>query len=397
MKFLNILVVCFLCTVRLPAASIQIWTPEPWILIAPDTPPVPGPPSVRMVGGRNGWGSGLVVARGNAPIQNPRASISDLRHATGANFPSGQVTIRYGSRDHRDDLAAQHPSPRDNYFHLSTTPLEETETLVVRFTAEIPHDALPGTYEGTITLTANGTHHIPVQLVVGAGTIPPQGEYVSHANYPSSPDSVALRYGVPMWSPEHWQKLEASFRVYRALGQDVLHVPVILRSRQQDGTISNVNHFGSREGMIRFREQDGHTTPDFQVFEQMLHHWREQVGIPQFIVLYVWDVSFRRMEQSDLEENLQAIVTGIDPQGQPYELGVPYPGTPGSNEIWQPVIQGVRDRVEQMGLDPASVLIGIAHDHKPDNRVIDFYNQIDPGIHWNVISHMRGMAFGTGK
>lgn len=381
----------------LNAQPVQIWSPESWELVSPESSPAAGPPAVRMVGGRNTWASGLIAARGNAPFRNPRAEISDLQHSSGVAFPARLVTLRYGSRDHRDAFAQQHPRPRDSYFYLSTTPPETAGTLVVRITAEIPPTAPAGEYRGTVTLHANGQHQIPVQLLVGEGRIPDPGNYVSHVNYATSPDTVALRYGVPMWSAEHWQKLEASFRIYRALGQNVLHVPVILRARLPDGSLSHPTHYGSVEGMIRFRESGGRVEPDFQVFENMLLRWRDQVGVPQFIVLSLWDVSWGNFERDHLGPGLEAMVTGVNAQGHPRGIFVPYPGTPGSEALWQSVIQGARDRVARLGWDPASVLIGIAHDRKPDNRVVEFYNHIAPEIHWNVISHMRGYGIRDGR
>jgi hypothetical protein len=149
--------------------------------------------------------------------------------------------------------------------------------------------------------------------------------------------------------------------------------------------------------MIRFREAGGRVEPDFQVLEQYLLRWKEKVGTPQFIILSLWDVSFHSLETDHLGENLLAVVTGVDARGQSKELHVPYPGTAGSDALWAQVIQGTRDRVARLGWDPAKVLIGISHDRKPDNRVVDFYNRIAPDIHWNVISHMRGYGIRDGK
>lgn len=375
--------------------AVTVWTPESWELLSDDTPPVDGVPHLRMVGGRNGWASGVIAARGPGVFSRPLVEVSDLRHESGAVFPSRMITVRYASQHHRDAIGERNPSREGDYFHLSTTPLRETRTLVARVTAEIPAGAPPGAYRGQAVVSANGRHIVPVTLLVGEGVIPSPEQYVSHVNYPHSPDSVALRYGVDMWSREHWEKLDASFNVFRLLGQNVVHVPVILHSETREGNRSNPNHFGSRQGMIRFQRQGNRVVPDFSVFESFLARWSDRVSPPQFIVLYVWDISFANHER-DHFEGLQAVVTEVDARGNTSELLVPYPGTPGSESLWNAVIQGARERVVRLGWDPEKLLIGIAHDRKPENQVISFYNEIAPGIHWNVISHMRGYGIRDG-
>lgn len=375
-----------------------IWTPDHWKLLDDESTPTDGEPHLLLVGGRNGMASGLLAARTGDWIRRPVVTVTALRHEDGqAVIPPAAITVRYGSQHHRDAIGEQSPNREGPYMHLSTKPLEQTKTLVSRITVSIPADAAPGVYQGQAQIRATGlTRRVPLTLHVGRGVLPDPTNYVSHVNYPSSPDSVALRYGVPMWSADHFRRMEASFEIFRQLGQSVLHVPVIIQSQTADGNRSNFNHFGSRQGMIRFRVTGRQVQPDFSAFEQFIAEWKRRVGTPQFVVLYVWDISFSDHERNALA-GLQAVVTGVDARGATGELLVPYPGTPDSEQLWRQVIGGVRDRVEANGWKRESVLIGIAHDRKPTDRTVDFFNEIAPGIHWNVISHMRGYGIRDGR
>ncbi|MCC5847363.1 MAG: hypothetical protein JJU29_04640 [Verrucomicrobia bacterium] len=386
----------FLCTVN--AQQLTLWTPDHWEVLSDESRPGVESPNLLMVGGRNGNASAQLAARGSGMLTDPVVEVSPLQHEGGATMPAHFVTVRYGSQHHRDAIGERDPKREGEYFHLSTKPLKETRTLVARLTATIPPNAPPGTYRGQVTVRARGVpaQTLPLTLLVGKGVLPAPDHYVSHVNFLHSPDSVALRYGVSMWSNEHWEKLAESYKVLRALGQSVLWVPVTLHAETSGGNRSGPNHFGSIEGVIRFREEGGNIVPDFSVFEQMLLRWRDQVVKPQFVILYVWDRSFADMER-DHANDLKAVVTGVDARGQTRELLVPYPGDSAGEAMWGEVIAGTKRRVEHLGWDPASVLIGMAHDRKPEARVVEFFNKVAPGIQWNVISHMRGYNVRDGK
>ena len=265
-----------LCTAWVHAQPLTLWTPDPWDVLNDESQPDGDAPNLLMVGGRNGNASAQIAARGNGMLTDPVVEVSPLRHEGGATMPADYVTVRYGSQHHRDAIGERDPKREGDYFHLSTQPLKETRTLVARLTATIPPNAPAGVYRGQVTVRARGVpaQTLPLTLLVGKGVLPSPDHYVSHVNFLHSPDSVALRYGVPMWSDAHWEKLAESHKVLRALGQSVLWIPVTLRSETAEGNRSGPNHFGSREGVIRFRQEGGNITPDFSVFEQMLLRWR---------------------------------------------------------------------------------------------------------------------------
>ncbi len=380
-----------------PAQPLAVWTPEPFEMLDDDSRPTPGPPQLRLVGPRNGMASGVVAARGADMLRNPRVTVSDLRHTGGAGtIPAARVTVRYGSQHHRDALGERDPEREGRYFHLSTAPLETTRTLVAWITVNVPAQAAPGTYQGQVTVQVPGGGAVPLTLVVSEAVHPPMEQYGTHVNFLHSPDSVALRYEVPMWSDAHFELLAPSYAILRALGQSVLHLGVVLRSDDGDGSTSHPVHFGTREGVIRFRGEGAQARPDFTAFDAMLGRWRTQVGSPQFVVLTLWDQAFGRQESNDEAGRMQAVVTGWDGR-QARNVRVPYPGTSGSEAVWQPVIEGVRQRVRQIGWDPDSVILGTAHDRKPIDRTVEFFNRIAPGIRWNVISHGRGYSFRDGQ
>ncbi|MCX7806607.1 MAG: DUF6067 family protein, partial [Planctomycetota bacterium] len=115
-------------------------------------------------------------------------------------------------------------------------------------TVEVPPDAAPGIYEAGLTVSATGAApiEVPVRLRVHDWKVPDSREFTSHIGLVQSPDSVAMRYKVPMWSDRHWALMEKSFQLLGKVGNDYIWIPVMRRS-----------HFGNEHGMVRFVRKVG--------------------------------------------------------------------------------------------------------------------------------------------
>ena len=62
-----------------------------------------------------------------------------------------------------------------------------------------------------------------------------------------SPDTLALQYGVPLWSDRHWELIGKSFDLMRPTGSRVVYVPLLRNTNQ-----------GNSESMVRWtKKKDG--------------------------------------------------------------------------------------------------------------------------------------------
>lgn len=372
-------------------AQVTVWTPPVSTMLQDDTPPTPGDPAVQLLAPRNGLASALIAARdASGPIRNGQVRLSALQQTGGsARIAPDAFTIRYGSSHHRDKIGMEreaHSRGGDRepqYFHFSVAPMPEVRTFIAMLTVQVPADQAPGTYTGNATLSTGQS--IPVTLEVSEYVNPNPEDYISHRNFISSPDSIALRYGVTTWSREFWPYYQQSLKLYRQMAQNVMHVCVIHGTAPNEGGNIRRGHFGSRISPIRFRQQGNTFVPDFALLDQMIAQWKAHVFEPDFVVLVVWDQAFRK----DFRENMEtarAVVTGMD--GEPIQI--PYPGTPGSESIWKATVEGARARVKAAGWNPDNVILGITHDAKPGEELAAFWNKTAPDFYWNVISHARG-------
>ena len=71
-------------------------------------------------------------------------------------------------------------------------------------TVSVPPSAKAGNYKGKLAITAEGASPVvvPVELHVANWQLPDPKEFSSHVGLTQSPESVALRYKVAMWSPK---------------------------------------------------------------------------------------------------------------------------------------------------------------------------------------------------
>ncbi|MEI7833233.1 MAG: glycoside hydrolase domain-containing protein, partial [bacterium] len=194
---------------------LVVWTATPWQALTVDMQP-PADPSLalKLVAARGGIASGLVVVSGAPGAVVAKAE--DLKNAAGGTIP---VRLRYATRK-RDlgpaagfviageqlDTSVQLGQSR-LLDALSDTPVAGEPTQPIWVTVDVPADAQPGAYQGTIKVQDKD---VSVALSVADFTVPPKGERLLYVGAHQSPDSVAFRYGVTPWSAEHFKLLEPS-------------------------------------------------------------------------------------------------------------------------------------------------------------------------------------------
>lgn len=102
------------------------------------------------------------------------------------------------------------------------------EAQPIWLTVAIPRDAAPGTYDGRLTLTADGmrpwTRTLTVQVADVA--LPKVADRDYHLNLWFQPDTVAVEAGVPLWSDAHYAAMRPYLEDLAAHGQRVVNTAV---------------------------------------------------------------------------------------------------------------------------------------------------------------------------
>ena len=268
-------------------------------------------------------------------------------------------------------------------------------TQPVWITVNVPADAKPGDYEGTLTISASGerTVRVPVKVKVCGFKLPDPGNYHTWVDITNSPESVAMQYEVPFWSDAHLKRMGKSLELLGEAGQKVVHVRLLCRT-----------NVGNSQSMVRWVKQPGGMYKyDFTPMEKYLD-LVEASGIkPSVVCFQVWDTYLeggrggpekyagkRVKEARALHKNAGPIVSMLDPAtGKIEQVALPRYSTPQkSMPMWKPLMEEIRRRCRKRGLDE-QMMIGISTDNRPTKEVVEFFKEILPGIPW--VSHGHAM------
>ena len=141
---------------------------------------------------------------------------------------------------------------------------------------KIPADAPPGRYKGSVRIEGQGMEpaSIPVEAEVIGWRLPDPKDFQTIVTIEHSPYGVAKQYKTPLWSDEHFKRLEASVRQLSRVGNDFLLIPA-----------RNGMDFGNGPDTIIkwIRKKDGTLSFDYAVLDRYLElvvrHW----GTPRYI------------------------------------------------------------------------------------------------------------------
>ncbi len=349
---------------------------------------------VRIVGCRNGRFTGKVVVSSDAPLRGVKASLSALDPAAGGEaLPASAAEIFYTVRD--DSMTSRYRPPDGGYWDsLSVKPPAEVKPSVLKdgtpatavqpvvIKVTVPADAAPGEYRGTLTISAAGTEprKIPVELAVADWKLPDPRDYVTHMGLIQSPESVALRYDVPLWSEKHWQLMEKSFELLGQVGNRYVWIPLIART-----------NFGNAESMVyRKKNGGGAAEPDFEVFDRYLDLAQKHLRL-DVVCLQIWDMSsgglHKRPGFRGFEEGQGCRVSLRNGSGKTELSDVIKPSGPEAEKFWGPVFKGIRARLGKRGLLDAG-MIGLAGDRTwASKEAVVLFEKLMPGAKWVQNSH----------
>ena len=393
----------------------------------------PGPVRpIRLVGARNGSFSGKVVVGSTEAIRGLGATASDLRGNGGAAIPASAVRVRYGipwgreagvngqrsifhGRTAEFDCYARKPTALGA---LAEVPLEEFPVRIVKagrydlklpaqvapvfgavvpiwVTVDVPKGARKGLYKGAVTLRAEGEapHTVPVELTVTDYTLPDPQDYRTMLELIQSPDTLALEYGVPLWSEKHFELIARSMKLMAEAGVQILYVPLIAET-----------NLGNAESMVRWIKT-GETSYDFDftVMDRYLDLAAKTMGTPKVVCFVAWDIYLGGdgggykdtwgHNQRSVKERKKFIgkgpmVTMLDPKTRTTERGyLPPTADPASKVVWKKLFDELRRRMTRRQWQKA-MMIGLMSDDWPTQAENRFYNDVSGDLLWVSHSHV---------
>jgi len=387
---------------------------------------------VVIVGTRNGSFSGKVVVGSSEAIRGLQATPAGLEGPGGAAIPAANVRIRYGILwgDHNLVNAGNRRWPEpyptrgaNRLGALAEEPLEQFDVLVpqrdpyasaipedseevplvngavapIWITVKVPASVPAGTYTGSVRIEAGGEEpvQVPVELRVADWALPDTQDYRTWVDLIQCPDTLALEYGVPLWSDEHFDLIAQSFRLIGETGSRTVYVPLIAHT-----------NLGNEESMVRWiKDGDGYKH-DFSVLDRYLDVATENMGRPKLVILVVWDVymvppsdtggearSRQRQIAQYVEKTAGSIghgpmVTLLDPATGETSVHTlpPHFDAEVSRPLWQPLFDQLGARMAKRGLKDA-MMLGLQCDAWASKEEHQFFRDIAGPLPWVLQSH----------
>ncbi|HOI55293.1 MAG TPA: hypothetical protein PLP01_08600 [Phycisphaerae bacterium] len=378
---------------------------------------------VSLCAARNGAFSGKVVLGSDKPIRGLKAVVSDLA-GDGGTLPASSVAVRYGFPWGDEYIVLPYTGQVSPYTAeasllegLAETPLEEYPVRVkkggetylktpkqpdaffgavvpVWITVRVPADAKPGLYKGRVTLSAADEKDIvvPLEVTVVDWSLPKPDDYRTWVELIQSPDSVAIEYGVPLWSEKHWELIARSFAYFREVGSRVVYVPLIAQMNQ-----------GNEQSMVRWIDKgNGTYEHDFSVMEKYLDAAEKAMGKPRIVIFNVWEVymvpdnkkatgqearAIVHLKERDAKIGRGPCVTIIDAKtGQARNEYLPPYADGRSKGLWGPLYDELLKRMKRRGLYE-TMTVGTITDAVPTKEEVQFVAEMAPNAPWVCHSH----------
>jgi hypothetical protein len=358
-------------------AGVQAWNCLPWETVDVFSYGDPQEPlrPVAIHAARNGTASGRLTVSSGQEIRGLKATATDLVQGDKAGkIPASAVRVRCAQPWAPQDFGYNYPGRRDGFDGLldaipPTVAVDPNKVVDPKaagtgpswkrapgavaplwFTVQVPKDAKPGKYEGTVTVTAEGLPPttVPLHLTVSDWTLPEPKDYRSSVCSYSLPESLARQYNVPLWSDRHLELMGKSLALMAELNARQVIVNL---------SIDWYGLGGNQESEVRWIKQaDGSFKHDFSVFDKHLDLAAKTIGKPLTLRLNCWVAAAKPYDRKKwAEEDVYSepnggFVTALDPAtGKTERMKQPCPGTPESLAFWKPVLDEIRKKVEARG------------------------------------------------
>ena len=410
-------------------AGIQIWNCNNWETVtAHEHGDLSELQPVVIFAPRNGIFSGRLVVGSDTPLKNLKVKMSalkspavakdhpiiNIRYAKGGIDSARGTPIRYDLLD--SVIPSEIPVAKGgqrvdtyptNYRHIKYVngPQIQVKREVLNcgalaplwFTARVPANAAAGAYSATITISADGLEatDIPLKLTVSAWQIPPPHEWRITNFGQQSPDSLALHYGVKLWSEAHFKLIGESMKLMSDLNSRVALL---------DLAIDFYGNPGNSESMVRWIKQaDGTYTHDFTILDKYLDVVAASMPKPALVRVNCWGELRPGWGGASKDANEYwskvregRFVTQLDPAtGALSPLEQPVPGTPESLAFWKPVLDTLRKKIESRGWWDVTAMGHNSYNAPAHPTIVSQLHAIWPDGAWSYTAHngVRGQMW----
>jgi len=209
--------------------------------------------------------------------------------------------------------------------------LEAKTARPVWLTFDIPADAQPGVYSGTLTIFTRKQkpQKLNISLEVLPQTLPDTKDWKFHLDLWQHPSAVARVHHVKPWSEEHWKLLEAPMKMLADAGQKVITATI-------NKEPWNHQCYDAYEDMIVWtKNTDSSWTYDYAVFDRWIE-FMMQSGITKMINCYSmipWNNELRYYDAAS---------------GKHVDISAK-PGSKEFVELWTPFLRDFRKHLDEKG------------------------------------------------
>ena len=162
-------------------------------------------------------------------------------------------------------------------------------------TVQVPQNAKPGAYKGTVELVSAGKKlRYSYTVKVIDRTLPAPKEWAFHLDLWQNPYAIARVHNVELWSDEHFEAMRPYMIKLASAGQKAITATLI--DRPWDG--QTYDPFGSMVTWVK--KADGTWWYDFTIFDRWVEFMME-CGIDKEITCFSmipWKLSFRYYDQA---------------------------------------------------------------------------------------------------
>ncbi len=364
-------------------AGLRVWNHSVMTAVEPDEYADPNEAlgSVQIVGCRNGAFSGQIAVGSTEAINGLKAEPAALKGPGGAEIPASALQIRWPcavptvARVNMGLEAMEETPP-------ATAPVVKGAALQPVFlTVNIPKDAKAGSYTGRLAIAAGAAPvDVPIRVKVVDWTLPDTRDFCTYAGIVQSPDTLAIKYNVPLWSEAHWKLIDRSFTLLAQVGAREVFIPLICET-----------HHGNTQTMVRWIKDGAGYKYDYSIAERYLDLAQKRLGKVAAVGLYIWDrqgIGSSWGKSPRVEQANPARVSLLEPAtGKVAPMDAPKWGTPESIPFWKPVFAGMRERLKARGLEQAAQLAMLL-DSKPLKATVDDLAAAAPGLKYMMVAHL---------
>lgn len=321
---------------------------------------------------------------------NVEAEVSDLRGPRGAVIPAADVETGFlhyvmtdglgkdtngtcGFRNKEDYDSLMVADVIDN---RKVTDIAPESVQPVWVSVNVPFDAVPGTYRGTLQWKGAPFKPLEIAVTVVNRTLPKAHDRNFWLDLWQHPYSVARYYNVPLWSEEHFNAMRDTYEPLAAMGQKC--VTATLNHRPWGGQCED--EYMSMIGTVK--ELDGSWSHNFEVFDKYVE-FMLSLGIDREINCYSmipWALTFPYFDRaSNTVKTINAEV-----------------GSPEFRDYWVPFLKDfskhLREKgwfgittiaMDERGLDAMQKGLQVIYEADPEFRISlagNYHPEIEPEI-----------------